>query len=34
MSSANVIYGVTIGKEKFSQILSLELEDSRDFMKN
>jgi len=34
MSSANVIYGVTIGKEKFSQILSLELEDSRNFMKN
>jgi len=34
MSSANVIYGVTIGKEKFSQILSLELESSRDFMKN
>jgi len=34
MSSASVIYGVTIGKEKFSQILSLELEDSRDFMKN
>lgn len=34
MSCANVIYGVTIGKEKFSQILSLELEDSKEFMKN
>jgi chromosome segregation protein len=34
MSSASVIYGVTIGKEKFSQIISLELESSRDFMKN
>ena len=34
MSSASVIYGVTIDKEKSSQILSLELEDSREFMKN
>ncbi len=34
MSSADVIYGVTIGKEKFSQVISLELEDSKDFMQN
>lgn len=34
MAASQVIYGVTVGKEKCSQILSLQLEESRDFAKN
>ena len=34
MAVANIIYGITIGKEKYSQVLSLQLDESRDFAKN
>ncbi len=34
MAASQIIYGITIGKEKCSQVLSLQLEESRDFAKN
>jgi|GEM_PF-5269970 len=34
MAASEIIYGITSGKEKCSQVLSLQLEESRDFAKN
>ena len=34
MAASSVIYGITVGKDKCSQILSLQLEESRSFAKN
>lgn len=34
MEASDIIYGITLGPQKYSQVLSLQIEESRQFVKN